>query len=875
MCLVDRRARVLLADAELCGLLGLSPFDVQGQLIWQLMPGTSLETRRLHDEARLGRVVESARHVFGTGAAQVECDIRLSCVALPEGSGVLMIIVGVHTRSELSRRESGIAPARLPRSEAPASSLPAEQLAALVQASPVPILATDAEGRGLLWSAAAERLFGFRAHEVIGKPLPIVPEDKREEFDQLRYIARTQPHVVNLVTERVTRDGRRVTVSQSAGALRGRHGEVIGNVAVLIDLTESRSLQRELEISKRRFVELFEASPVAKTLYRPSERRIVEANRAFLELSQLERSQVVGVDAERIAEAFCPDPEARALLHAAFSSPVPVRDLEYQFRWPNGEVRDALANIQPLEITGERFVLFATQDVTERKRVEHELRESNERFRQVAETMQEVFWLSHPHRRELIYISPAYEQMFGRSRESLYAHPQTWIDVVHAEDRERVKAVFEGPADWAGEMEYRVVLPDGAVRWIRSRAYPVRDAQGQVIRIAGAAQDITEHRALEAQLRQTQRLESIGLLAGGVAHDFNNLLTVILGSCDVLRALLPEPSECDEIVEEIHCAGERAAGLTRQLLAFSRRSVMEPRVLDLSEVVLETEKLLRRILGEDVTLTTSLPSTPVRVRVDAGAFGQLLMNLAVNARDAMPRGGNLRIALTRSRLSAADARARPPLEPGPHAALSVSDDGTGIPKELQAHIFEPFFTTKEPGKGTGLGLSVAHGIVAQHDGWIEVDSAARRGTTFRILLPLVDAVQEDAKDTDLGVAAGTERLLLVEDDAAIRRVASRVLSRLGYTVLQAGSGREALELLEAQSAPVDLVITDVIMPEMSGRELAEALRERAPNTRVLFTSGYTDDAVLRHGIQRAEVAFLRKPYTPIKLALKIREQLEQ
>jgi PAS domain S-box-containing protein len=499
-------------------------------------------------------------------------------------------------------------------------------------------------------------------------------------------------------------------------------------------------------------------------------------------------------------------------------------------------------------------------DVTLRKGVEDTLRASEERFRQVTEGIREVFWLTDSAKDGIVYVSPAYEMIWGRSRQRLYEHPTDWLDAVHPDDRARVEAGLTRQMTGAYDEEYRIVRPDGALRWIRDRGFPVRDANGAIIRVAGVAEDVTERRSLEAQLRQAQKMESIGQLAGGVAHDFNNWLTVIVGSTE----LLAESVACNDMgmhaVEEIRAACDRATSLTKQLLAFSRKEVAEPRVLDLNALVADAEKLLRRLLGEDVALRSELDPAIGNVRVDASQWVQVLINLAVNARDAMPTGGRLTIE-TRDVT----------IEGRRHVRLAVTDSGCGMTPEVKAHIFEPFFTTKGAGRGTGLGLAVVYGIVKQSGGHLDVQSESNAGTTFTMLLPTVHAaVSAPTARQRTEAVDGTETILFVEDELGVRRLACRTLRQRGYTVLEAADAADALEILEQHGGAVDLLVTDVILPGMDGRELADTIRRRRPSVGVLYTSGYTADALVRHGVEASDVAFLEKPYTPLTLAEHVR-----
>lgn len=371
-------------------------------------------------------------------------------------------------------------------------------------------------------------------------------------------------------------------------------------------------------------------------------------------------------------------------------------------------------------------------------------------------------------------------------------------------------------------------------------------------------------------------MEAVGRLAGGVAHDFNNLLTAISGHAQILLEDLPADDPARADIEEISRAADRAADLTRQLLAFSRKQMLRPQVLDPNALIGEIQKMLRRLIGEDIELITRLAPDLGAVRADPGQLEQVIMNLAVNARDAMPTGGRLLIETRNVELGEDDARRLAPLQPGPHVVLIVSDTGAGMDESTRERIFEPFFTTKEKGKGTGLGLSTVYGIVQQSGGHIWVYSEPGQGTTFKIYLPRVDARPEAApapSDAD-GAHNGREVVLLVEDEDAVRSLARRILEKRGYTVLTARTGPEALRIAERHDGPIHLILTDVVMPEMSGRELAERIAPTRPDARTLFMSGYTEDDVLRRGVLNEGAAFLEKPFTPSALAQKVREVLD-
>ncbi len=397
----------------------------------------------------------------------------------------------------------------------------------------------------------------------------------------------------------------------------------------------------------------------------------------------------------------------------------------------------------------------------------------------------------------------------------------------------------------------------------------------------GVQTDVTERVRLEEQVRQSQKMEAIGQLAGGIAHDFNNLVTIINGYSEILLRGVPAADPRNKHLTLIHHAGERAATLTRQLLTFSRKQAVTPVVLDIAEVAANLEKMLRRVLGEDIDLVTTLQPGVGFIKADAGQVEQVIMNLAVNARDAMPQGGSLVIEAATCRpgsfvlTAQAAAQIQTDIRDS-YVVLTVTDTGHGMDAATQAHIFEPFFTTKEVGKGTGLGLATVYGIVKQSGGHIAVESEPGKGTTFRVYFPRVEKVSPTSK-SDPGptkLPQGQETILLVEDEEGVREFARHVLDEAGYRVLEARDGPEARRVSEAHQGPIHLLVTDVVMPQMSGRQVAEALGAQRPTLKVLYLSGYTDDAVMRHGIREAEVAFLPKPFTPSILAQKVREVLD-
>jgi PAS domain S-box-containing protein len=399
---------------------------------------------------------------------------------------------------------------------------------------------------------------------------------------------------------------------------------------------------------------------------------------------------------------------------------------------------------------------------------------------------------------------------------------------------------------------------------------------GQAVGMQGIARDVTQRRHLEEQLAHAQRMEAIGHLAGGVAHDFNNLLTVVTGYSELVLRRLGAESPVRQEIEQIKKAGERATTLTRQLLAFSRKQMLQPRVLDLNAVLSDVERLLRRLIGENIQLTMVLGPDLKRVKADPGQMEQIIMNLAVNARDAMPQGGMLTVGTANVVLDDDYANQHVDVKPGQYVMLAVSDTGIGMDDHTRSHIFEPFFTTKVKGKGTGMGLSTVYGIVKQSGGYIWVYSEPNQGSTFKIYLPRIDDPIEtqDAANLAEELPAGVETVLLVEDEEAVRSLVCKVLRASGYTVLESLNPADALRIAREHPNPIHLLLTDVVMPQMSGREVANQVIVLRPSTKVLFISGYTDDAIVHHGVLDPKTAFLHKPFSPDALARKVREVLD-
>ncbi len=522
-----------------------------------------------------------------------------------------------------------------------------------------------------------------------------------------------------------------------------------------------------------------------------------------------------------------------------------------------------------------------TRENSERREVESQLRKSQSQLAQAQQIARLGSWEWDLAENKITW-SEQTQRLYGRTLGEADSSLESVLEYVHRDDQPRVKQVIADSLRTRQPFicDHRVLLPDGTERMMQGRGELLMNGHGEAVKMFGIVQDVTEAKQAqealqrsEEQLRHSQKMEAVGRLAGGVAHDFNNLLTVIGGYCALSGQQLDQKHPLQKSIVEIQKASDRAASLTGQLLAFSRKQVLQPRVLQLNEVVRGMEKMLRRLIGEDIELCTGFDASLGRVKADPGQIEQVIMNLAVNARDAMPRGGKLTISTVNTKIDQKTRFRNRTLEAGEYVMIAVSDSGMGMTEETKAHLFEPFFTTKGVGKGTGLGLATCYGIITQSGGDIRVYSELNSGTTFKIYLPRTDAVPEQKTAKDAQLPKGAESILIVEDDPAVRKLTGIILQDRGYLVQESGNAFEALELIR-RNLRFDLVITDVIMPQMSGKELYDKITSQLPHTKVLLMSGYTDDALAHHGVLDEGLFFLEKPFSPSQLTKKVREVLD-
>ncbi len=636
---------------------------------------------------------------------------------------------------------------------------------------------------------------------------------------------------------------------------------------------ESRKMQESLRETSGYLENLLEYANAPVIVWDPAS-RVTRFNRAFERLTGYAAGDVIGRELRMLFPAESRD-ESLSRIERTLSGER-WDSVEIPILCRDGEIRIALwnsAGVYAKDGATLVAVIAQGQDITARKQAENALQASESKYRLLIENAGEAIFILQDG--AIRFSNPTTMRITGYDEETLAATPFTAL--VHPDDRQTVAEKQERRLkgeDLARSYFFRMRDRAGGELWVALNSALIQ-WEGRPA-ILNFARDITPQKMLESQLLASQRIEAVGRLAGGVAHDFNNLLTVILGYCEILNTRFPAADPCHREIDEIRMAGERAQGLTRQLLAFSRRQILQPRVININSVVSGMDRMLRRLIGEDIDIVSRLDGGLWNVKADPGQIEQVVMNITVNARDAMPDGGKVTIETENVYLTEEYASRHLPVRPGPYVMLAISDTGVGMDEETASQIFEPFFTTKERGRGTGLGLSTVYGIVKQSGGFIWAYSEPGRGSTFKVYLPR----SEDVKDVPAGAAPVVEDLrgqgtvLVVEDDESIRNLAVEVLGRYGYTVLEAGDGEEALGIAGAHAGEIGLLLTDVVMPRMGGRGLHERLQQLRPGIKVLYMSGYTDNAIVHQGVLDPGIAFLQKPFSPASLARKVKEVLE-
>ncbi len=740
----------------------------------------------------------------------------------------------------------------------------------------VGIFQTTPEGRYLSVNPALAHLYGYESPQElmasvtdIGRQIYVDP-GRREEFKRLM---EEQGYVWNFEYQVHDKDGRKIWLLENSRAIRDARGTVLYYVGTVENITDRKRAEEALRKSEERFRSMFEATAIGVAVA-DMNGHLVESNRRLQEMLGFSGEELH----RRVFTKFTHPEDASADMELYKELITGKRDhyqMEKRYIRKDDRVVWVRLTVSLMRGAGNEphFAIGMVEDITERKRAEEALRQSEAEYRSLIQGAAYGIYRCTTEGK-FLDVNPALVAMLGYDSEAelLAANLATEI---YRDPGERARIVARHLERWDGlEVEWK--RKDGTPITVRLSGRVVRGTQSELAYFEGIAENITEQRLLEAQFRQAQKMEAVGRLAGGVAHDFNNLLMVMRGYTELLLSRLSANDPLRRNAEEIQKAADRATSLTQQLLAFSRKQVMQPKIFDLNAVVSDTEKMLRRLIGEDIELATILGAELGRVKADPGQIEQVILNLAVNARDAMPQGGKLVMETANVELTQAFARQHPGVTPGPHVMLAMSDTGVGMDAETQARIFEPFFTTKEKGKGTGLGLATVYGIVKQSGGYIWVYSEAGQGTTFEIYLPRVeDAVTADQEEQVASQPpSGSETVLLVEDEEPVRKLAREFLENTGYTVLEAEDPVEAMHLSDRHQGPIHLMVTDVVMPKMSGHELAQQMASVRPEMKVLYVSGYTDDALGQYGVLTQDSFFLQKPFSLDTLARKMRTLLE-
>ena len=741
-----------------------------------------------------------------------------------------------------------------------------------------PILFIDKEGLIQKANPATARVFGYDVDYLLGKKIDLLIPGAQSILHEAKadtVLAYTESNSARNVIETVgiKKDGNAIWLSITQGAFGIEEKDTFA--FLLSEITKQKQTEAELYKSHNRYETLLDA--VGGVVW---EAELIPHHLTYIS-PQIEK--LLGYPAERWTSEqefwrTIIHPEDNWVIEYCSNAMKQNRPYEFECRVIAADRRAVSVRYTANPVVKEGDTLKQRGlivDITEQKQTENDLIKSRQLYQDLVEKANDIIY-SHDLDGRITSLNGAGLRLLGYTREECLG--MSIFQIIAPEYKEKACEMMARKI--AGEeqtvYEIEIVRKDGQRVVVETNTKLIYD-NGVGIGIQGIARDVTEKNVLQTQLSQAQKMETVGRLAGGIAHDFNNILTVILGKTELaLMQLKDSGGQLREDMEEIKHAAERAANMTQQILAFSRKQVLQPRILNINETVSNMGKLLKRLIGEDVELETKFHSTIRNIKADQSQIEQVIMNLAVNARDAMPKGGKLTIETTNVVLDEAYARQHLNARPGNYVMLAVSDDGVGMNDTVMKRAFEPFFTTKETGKGTGLGLSTVYGIVKQSGGYIWVYSEENIGTTFKIYLPVIDEPEIALlpSETPSELIEGNETILLVEDDDAIRELVKEMLTIMGYTVLEAANGNEAITLSQQTTEIIDLLITDVVMPGISGRQVARHLSKSRKNMKVLYMTGYTDEAILRHGILEQGLRFVQKPFTFETLAFKVRELLD-
>ncbi|MDB9823356.1 PAS domain S-box protein, partial [Deltaproteobacteria bacterium] len=737
-----------------------------------------------------------------------------------------------------------------------------------------------------VFRTTAEEVGGYTISSAEYARLFVHPDDTHLVAEEIRKaIEATDPSFKRQLEHRmIYADGTVGYISVQFFIIKDAQGKTVKTYGVNQDITERKKAEEDLRESEKRFRTLFmsmnEGFYLSEIIYddngNPCDYRYLEVNPKFEQIIGLSRDEIIG---KRYKELVPVDTTQWLNIYCKVAlTGIPQR---YYFYSPEYRIHFETYAYKPAKNQVTVFVI----DITERKQAEEKLKDSEEKYRALYEEAPDGYIALDKDGR-IINVNKKILEMFGYKQEEMLGK-FLWNFVIEKEEsRKTIKAKLSGHAINARNLERSYLCKDETVMPVLIDDIVIRTAEGEVEGLRAIIRDKTdlkkaeeEKEKLNQQLRQAQKMEAIGTLAGGVAHDFNNILTSIIGNADIALMTIDKDESLRKEIEEIKMAGEKAASLTRQLLAFSRKQIVQPKILDLNLLLASIEKMLIRLIGENVEIIMITEADLWQIEIDPGQMEQLIMNLVINAKDAMPNGGKITIQTANKDLDTNYFVEHGIAEeqPGSYVMVSVSDAGSGMDKETQEHIFEPFYTTKELGKGTGLGLSTVYGIIKQNRGFIWVYSELGQGSIFKIFLPrLKEGIKTEEKEqTPEENLSGSETVLIVEDDSALLNFAQKALHHYGYKVLTAKNGEDALRLNKKHEGPIDLLLTDVIMSKMSGKETAERLQPLYPRMKIIYMSGYTDNSIVHLGVLARGVNFLEKPFSAESLARKVREVLDK
>ena len=742
---------------------------------------------------------------------------------------------------------------------------------ALIDAAPDGIVIVNQEGRIILVNLQTERLFGYIRAELLNQPMEIlIPERLRgkHRFHRAGFMAGPVLRLMGAGLELygLRKDGREFPVEISLSPIQTESGLLVSSA--IRDITERKR-------SQQRILGLLDSAPDAMVVV-GEDGRIVLVNSQTEKLFGYQRSELLGQPVEvLVPERFWADHRKHRAKYMEHTQVRPMgAGLDLYGMRKDGTEFPVEISLSPQQSEEGVFVSSTIRDITQRKRVDDALRQSEASFRGMVEGTYGVYRAATDG--SILMANAPLARMLGYESDREILSLNLAADIFQPGQYSAHLFDQPGRRKQFARMETLWRCKDGTVITVELSGRPVADNAGNPLYFEVIVEDVSRQRNLEHRLRHVQKMEAIGRLAGGIAHDFNNVLGVITGYSEMLLDRLNSDPKLSALVTHVLKATERGASLTRQLLAFSRQQVLEPRVINIQEHIRAIEDLLRRVLGEDICLTVDAGDHAAHLRADPAQLEQVIMNLVVNARDAMPSGGNLNIEISQAHLDIDYCKHNPDTHPGSYVCVSVTDTGCGMSPDVLSRVFEPFFTTKESGKGTGLGLATVYGIVKQSGGNITVYSEVGHGTTFKVYLPLSEDSAIEPAETSLNgiVPNGAETILLVEDEDSLREVTCEYLENKGYTVLLASQAQSAIETAQSAAQPIDLLLTDVILPGSSGVQLAQRLAASHPKMRVLYVSGYTADAIVHHGGHDPNFAFLSKPFSLPSLARKIRSILD-